>query len=279
MTGVSNPIQVRSHRWRSSRGYTSPGSSVTHLPQEWAAYRGLYLSGNRVVLSYTVGSTSLLESPWFVQDGRHGAFVRTLEIGPSAQRLQMWIADEQSTITLISSHRGARVENGRPFLIVEPHDQTMRVKLLITSPDQDDGVVDRLRSLAGDAENLSELISHDTGRWPEVLTTAGATTATGGPYVIDTITIPFENPFKALFFTSGHDFFSDGTAAVCTVHGDVWTVGGIDRHLKTVQWRRFATGLFQPLGLKIVDDKVYVLGRDQITRLHDRNGRWRSRFL
>jgi glucose/arabinose dehydrogenase len=36
-------------------------------------------------------------------------------------------------------------------------------------------------------------------------------------------------------------------------------------------WKRYATGLFQPLGLKIVDDIVYVLGRDQITRLHDLN--------
>ena len=32
-----------------------------------------------------------------------------------------------------------------------------------------------------------------------------------------------------------------------------------------------ATGLFQPLGLKIVDERVYVLGRDQITRLVDHN--------
>ncbi|HWN93558.1 MAG TPA: heme-binding domain-containing protein, partial [Methylomirabilota bacterium] len=37
-------------------------------------------------------------------------------------------------------------------------------------------------------------------------------------------------------------------------------------------WRRFATGLFQPLGLRVRDGKVYVLGRDQITVLHDENG-------
>ena len=30
-------------------------------------------------------------------------------------------------------------------------------------------------------------------------------------------------------------------------------------------------GLFHPLGLKIVDDEILVLGRDQITRLHDLN--------
>ncbi len=109
-------------------------------------------------------------------------------------------------------------------------------------------------------------------RWPEVILTQGTTTEEGGPYVIDTLTLPFDNPYQALLFTSGHDFFSDGSAAMCTVHGDVWQVSGIDRELRQLRWRRFATGLFQPLGLKIVNDQVYVLGRDQITRLHDRNG-------
>jgi glucose/arabinose dehydrogenase len=72
---------------------------------------------------------------------------------------------------------------------------------------------------------------------------------------------------------TGVDFFADGKrAAVCTMDGDVWTVSGIDESLATLTWRRFASGLFQSLGLRIVDEKVYVLGRDQITRLHDLDG-------
>ncbi|MBP6785843.1 MAG: heme-binding domain-containing protein, partial [Verrucomicrobiales bacterium] len=47
---------------------------------------------------------------------------------------------------------------------------------------------------------------------------------------------------------------------------------GIDEKLETIRWKRFATGLHQSLGLKIVKDKLYVLGRDQITCLHDLNG-------
>ena len=41
---------------------------------------------------------------------------------------------------------------------------------------------------------------------------------------------------------------------------------------RNVRWRRFASGLHQPLGLVVADGKVYVLGRDQITRLHDLDG-------
>jgi hypothetical protein len=58
---------------------------------------------------------------------------------------------------------------------------------------------------------------------------------------------------------------------VATAHGDVWKVTGIDAELKAVKWHRFATGLYQPLGLRVVKDEIYVLGRDQITRLHDKN--------
>jgi hypothetical protein len=67
----------------------------------------------------------------------------------------------------------------------------------------------------------------------------------------------------------GLDFFSDGRAALCTWSGDVWVVSGIDEKLEKVTWKRYAAGFYQSLGLKIVNDKIYVLGRDQITRLHD----------
>jgi glucose/arabinose dehydrogenase len=100
----------------------------------------------------------------------------------------------------------------------------------------------------------------------------GARRAGEGAYAVDTLTVPYDNPWKALMFLSGVDFFSNGDAAVSSIHGDVWIVKGIDEKLEKLTWKRFATGLYQALGLRIVDDKVYVLGRDRITRLVDRNG-------
>jgi hypothetical protein len=54
-------------------------------------------------------------------------------------------------------------------------------------------------------------------------------------------------------------------------------VEGVDGSLEKLTWQRIATGLFQPLGLKIVADPagrewIYVCCRDQIARLHDLNG-------
>jgi hypothetical protein len=72
-------------------------------------------------------------------------------------------------------------------------------------------------------------------------------------------------------YFGGHDFFPDGSAAICTMQGDVWRVEGLNATLKNVRWRRIAAGLHHALGLVIVEQTVYVLGRDQITRLVDVN--------
>jgi len=67
-------------------------------------------------------------------------------------------------------------------------------------------------------------------------------------------------------FTSGHDFFANGDAAICTVHGDVWRVSGIDSSLPNLSWKRFATGLYQPLGLKIIREAGLTNIRDKSKR-------------
>ena len=123
--------------------------------------------------------------------------------------------------------------------------------------------------------DLAALKQPAAAKWTEKIETEFVAAPNDAPYVIDTFKLPFDNPYKSLLFTSGHDFFSNGDIAVCTVHGDVWVVRRDGE--KKLQWRRFATGLHQPLGLVIVrrdspdSDAIYVLGRDQITRLHDTN--------
>src|SRR5439155_587300 len=76
----------------------------------------------------------------------------------------------------------------------------------------------------------------------------------------------------------GHDFFADGSAAICTMEGDVWRVEGLDATLAGVRWRRIAAGLHHALGVVVADGAVYVLGRDQITRLVDVHGAGETDF-
>ena len=120
--------------------------------------------------------------------------------------------------------------------------------------------------------DLGDMAKPGAKRWGKPIITKGIVDKRKVPFATDTITVPYKNRHNALFFTAGHDFTANGDCYVATAHGDVWKVRGIDEELKELKWHRFATGLHQPLGLRVVKDQVYVLGRDQITRLHDKNG-------
>ena len=136
---------------------------------------------------------------------------------------------------------------------------------------QRDGKRRLVSAWEADEAKLLALTLGGPTRWQRTVETQGVV-GDRKPFAVDSIQVPFENPYGTLFFISGLDFFEDGSAAVCTMTGEVWLVGGLDDGLRKVTWKRFATGLHQPLGVKVVDGKVLVLGRDQITRLHDLNG-------
>ncbi len=141
---------------------------------------------------------------------------------------------------------------------------------LLDAPWVEDGKF--VRVVAPAAEHpLRDLTKGGGPQWPQMLTTKGAL-GNGKGLVVDTIAPPFENPWKSLMFFGDHDFLPDGSALLCTMQGDVWCAEGLDDRLDNVRWRRFATGLHQPLGLVVADGKAYVLGRDQITRLNDLDG-------
>jgi hypothetical protein len=110
-------------------------------------------------------------------------------------------------------------------------------------------------------------------RWPEALKTQALIGRDDGPLAVDVLNVPDNNPWLCQMRISGFDFLPDGhSAAVCTWDGDVWLVGGLNEPSRGPTWQRIASGLFQPLGLKIVAGRIYVACRDQIVCLHDTNG-------
>ena len=121
------------------------------------------------------------------------------------------------------------------------------------------------------AHPLAALTKGGPAQWPQIVETSGSRGATQ-PFAVDTIALPFTNPWKSLFFIGDHDFLPNGDGVICTIMGEVWIVSGLDEKLEHLRWRRFASGLSQALGLRVVDGVIHVLGRDQITRLHDLNG-------
>jgi glucose/arabinose dehydrogenase len=93
-----------------------------------------------------------------------------------------------------------------------------------------------------------------------------------GAYVLDTIPVPFENPHHSWLRTSALAFFPDGRAVITTYGGEVWIVSSIDAKLEHVTWSRFASGLFEPLGVQVIKGLIYVTCRNGIVRLLDVNG-------
>ncbi len=246
------------------------------MPPDWAHYRGLYRHGDRVVLAYNVGKADVLEMPGLETDPAQpgvAIFARTLEIGPSTVELSMRAAPEKAAVSLAGDRAGARLSHrgGMIILDVPPSETSRLVKVLMSGGDA--GALEAYAPASPAAEPPGAYTRGGPRRWPEALGTRPIIGRDDGPFAVDVLTLPENNPWLCQMRPSGFDFLPDGRgAAVCTWDGDVWIVEGLDAPSRGLTWRRIAAGLFQPLGLKVIDGQIYVGCRDQVVRLRDLNG-------
>jgi mono/diheme cytochrome c family protein len=281
------------------------------LPDTWVRWSGLTVLGDTVVLGYTVHGIAVREQPAAITEAGITGFVRNFELqgkakGPALKlrvadlpadaKIETGTVDGASIVTATSNNRITRIgasalpgskfeilTGGRVVLHIPRPAKKILFKVVVASA-PDANPITTLPGLDG-AVTIADAKAGGTRHWPEPIITRGVKGEGPGPYVVDRITTPYpgvykgqpadwrDNKFSRRIMFGGLDFFSDGTrAAVSTWEGDVWIVEGIDDDLAELRWHRFASGLFEPLGLKIVGDVVYVTGRDQLTRLVDTNG-------
>ncbi|XZE53194.1 DUF6797 domain-containing protein [Planctomycetaceae bacterium SH139] len=132
-------------------------------------------------------------------------------------------------------------------------------------------------NVANPSLDLTALTAGGPPRWPGEVMTTVELGESDGPLAVDVLSYPIVNPWLCRMRLTGHDFYADGDrAAVCDWDGNVWLVSRLSQldqqTSPQLKWRRIASGLFQPLGLKIIDDVIHVTCRDQLCRLHDLNG-------
>ena len=276
------------------------------LPADWARYTGRYMSGGKVVLEYRVGATRVLEMAGMHSGWGVDALTRTIEIGPSREDLSLAVAAtgereaRHLSIRRLAPGRGPALEHmvhipgdsptaiavaglpnrarwdlgtaGEVRLRIPRSGETQRFTLFYAAlPDR------RLGAFAGamrDAPRTVRLEPYTRGGprvYRETIVTQGRLGREGGAWAVDEITLPCDNPWKSWLRPTDFAFFDDDRAAVATWSGDVWIVDGVDADLDRLEWTRFATGFHMPQGLEVVDGKVHVLDRDQITILHDLN--------
>ncbi len=285
--------------WADSEGgfedrRTEPFGPVSREQAQW---KGHYVFGTNVVLRYTVHGSEVYE--WPASSVRKGQvrFERTFRVGATGDSLKLLVCEVEGgkataerdkvvveggkgTVTrvgLVGSHDSVmlQAEGGRVMAMVAPAETNRLFKVTLWNGEKAnaavyDGMIEVKPFLPEGFDKGGP------GRWKETVETQGRlnTSATpDGAYVTDALLPPFENPWGRRMRIGGFDFFPDGKrAALSTWDGDVWVVSGIDETLKKLTWKRFASGGFETLGLKIVDEMIYTSGRDQITRYHDLNG-------
>ena len=263
--------------------------ALGNLPKTWSHYKGLYMVDGRVIFRYTVGKNDVLETHTAETNGDTTTIVRTIRIDGSHGPMTVVLADapDGSTVngntaslgsdasTVVAAKSTSRstlaLKDGVLVLnIAAGGTTTVNVQFANATSDTADAVLDSMTWKT--AVDFAAIKSGGETRWPKTFTTQGQIGDDKLAYTIDRITVPYGNEYERRMRIGGMDFFSDGKrAAVSTWDGDVWIVSGIDDKLENITWKRYATGLHEALGLKIVDDVIYTVDDMQITRFHDLN--------
>lgn len=268
------------------------------LPQDQAHWIGLAVNGMDVCLHYSVRGADILEQPGsrFVE-GLTG-FTRTFQVDHPAENLTLLVCDVTDAVPVMNADgttlilktgggnqtrvgvaglpAGGRLEvaDGRVVVRVPKSTGSHFFTVAIWSGSDADGA--RFSGLLEGMPKMTDFKKGGSAHWPDEVITQGQLETSASPdgaYVTDNVTPPLMNPWHRRVRFGGMDFFSDGKrAALCTWDGDIWIVSGIDDTLENLHWRRFASGMYETLGLKIIDDVIYTSGRDQITRYRDLNG-------
>ena len=267
------------------------------IPPNWMHYNGYHLAGKRVMLDYEIDERKILHTPISVDKAtiRH-----QLKIGPGQELLLCAAIGDKEWMSRVGQglvesggvfvhvagdQEGIKADldkQGRITVSIPEDDETRQIDILCSDVTvlADDEIEPRLKELENRAVSFSfdDFAKHSKPNWPQTLNTVGYLGLEQDAYATDTITIPDSDPWNTWFRTSAIAFFADGRMVVTTYGGDVWIVSGVDQELRSLKWKRFAAGLYEPFGVLVVDDKIIVTCKDRLVRLHDSNGNGEADF-
>lgn len=127
----------------------------------------------------------------------------------------------------------------------------------------------------------SSILMHSRAAQPEVVSgalnrntiIAGDGTALSGVHPSYTLTQARPDGFSPK--VGGMDFLPDGRLVISTwdAEGSVYIVDGVETgDPSEMTYKRIASGLAEPLGLKVVDGSIFVLQKQELTELIDHDG-------
>lgn len=238
-------------------------------------FLGLYKHQNQSVIAASIQGTRVLESPAWMDYGSTPILVRTVNVTEAKQPLFLRVAPDGVNVVLKGAGELKR-ENG--FWIAKL-DSGAQARFFISRVDP--GSLDTMAKNFTAPLDLAPLTKGGPAQWPQTVATTSVAGKEESAFIADDFSLPVENPFQSWMRPGGFDFTPDGKAAIVAMwNGDVWRVDGLmDKAPAKLTWRRIASGLFQPLGVKFREGELFVLCRDQLAKLVDLNSDGETDFV
>ena len=274
LVGERHAVLPRAPGWASPEGsWADPrplgrdGEPYGPLPASWARYDGLYLHNQTAVLAFTIHGVRVLESPGWIEYGTTPVFIRTLQIAASERTFDLRVAPDTMGVALIGDGTLSKQDG---FWVARLPGGA-RTRLFLSRADA--ASLDTLARGHNAAIDLESLTRGGPARDTQEIRTTSVAGADEGAFAADTFPLPLDNPWHSWLRPGGFDFTPDGRGAIVAMwNGDVWRVDGIMAAAPAeLTWRRIATGLYQPLGVRFRGGDLFVLCRDQLARLRDLN--------
>lgn len=241
------------------------------LPEGAGRFRAIHLVEGGVELRYTLGEVEIVDRFHATGTGSLRGVQRQLRVDASTDEMLVVVATRaQGTPARVSLQAAAdtvQLDDTGPviFVRIAPHMQPVEFSVWL-APREGGGKHQSAVVVASAASSPKK------PRWQQVMTTWATLSTAKEVFVIDDIALPLENPWRRNIRLADIQFFRDGCAAAVTIDGDVWMIDGLTANLDHVRWRRFASGLHEPLSLAIRNDELFVFDRNGLWRLRDTDG-------
>lgn len=235
-------------------------------------FEALRLLHDGVLLEYTVAGTKIQERLTATPHKGEMSIVRTFHIEKGDTSLLLAIGRGPATTQV-------RSQENAPTL-TRNTDQTLTLQLSPHRTTSLDFAVAHSASTVTSflpTDSFSSASPTTQPRWPQIVTTAVQLSNKSGTYVVDSIELPTANPWRRGIRPADVQFLTNGDAFVVTLDGDVWRARGLNTSQVStqsapVQWKRFASGLHEPMTCAIRDEQLYVFDKNGIWLLRDTNG-------
>ena len=236
------------------------------LSESHGRFEALQLVGDGVVLEYAIRGILIREHWLTSMHSDHPIVERHVEVGPSSLTLTLVAGITQNTsLSLETGPHNARVilsqEQSRWIIRIPASQSTTRFSLAISL------------SSSPPRHSPKEIPSQPPAlRWPQEIVTTGAVSTDERAYVVDDIVLPHDNPWRRNVRPGDIQFLPDGTGVIPTIDGDIWLAQGLDGKLEKIRWKRFTSGLHEPMTVAIREGEIFAFDRNGIWKILDTDG-------